>query len=108
MPGPLPLRSFVNTAGCAEAIITGSGTERADPFEITNCAVVFTGIHIASLMLDTYVEFGVREILVAENTEVQPEPAQCREFNTNKDSVEDLDVFPYLQHVENITDSEDC
>jgi len=34
------------------------------------------------------------------------EPAQLCEFNTNKDSVEDLDAFPYLVHVENITDSE--
>jgi len=34
------------------------------------------------------------------------EPAQCREFNANNDSVEELDVFPYLKQVENITDSE--
>jgi len=34
------------------------------------------------------------------------DPAQCCEFNTNKDSIEDWDVFPHLEHVENIADSE--
>jgi hypothetical protein len=34
------------------------------------------------------------------------EPDQHREFNVDKDSVEDLDVFPYLEHVENIADTE--
>ena len=34
------------------------------------------------------------------------EPTQRHQFNANKDSVEDLDGFPYLKHIESITDSE--
>jgi len=34
------------------------------------------------------------------------EPAQHREFNTKKDSVEDSDAFPYLEYVDNIPDTE--
>ena len=34
------------------------------------------------------------------------EPAQRHALNGNKDSVEDLDPFPYLEQVENISDSE--
>jgi len=34
------------------------------------------------------------------------EPTQRREFNNNKDSVEDLQAFPHLKHFENIADLE--
>jgi len=34
------------------------------------------------------------------------ELTQHREFNATKHSVEDLDPFPYLKHVENVTDLE--
>jgi len=34
------------------------------------------------------------------------EPAQCSKLNANKDSVEGLAAFPYLEHVENIADLE--
>jgi hypothetical protein len=33
------------------------------------------------------------------------EPTQHHEFNGNEDSVRDLNMFPYLEHVENIADS---
>jgi hypothetical protein len=33
------------------------------------------------------------------------EPAQRRVFNANKVSVDDLDVFPYLEHFENIANT---
>jgi len=48
---------------------------------------------------------------VAKNLTIRSAPrcierTQCREFDANKDLVEDLVAFPYLEQVENITDSE--
>jgi predicted ferric reductase len=39
---------------------------------VGGAAVVFTGIHVASLVLDSYVEFGVREILVPFTSSYRP------------------------------------
>jgi len=48
----------------------------------------------------------VAKNLTVRSTPRHVEPAQRREFNHNIDPVADLDEFPYLEHVENITDSE--
>jgi predicted ferric reductase len=39
---------------------------------VGGAAVVFTGIHIASLVLDSFVEFGVREVLVPFTSSYRP------------------------------------
>jgi predicted ferric reductase len=39
---------------------------------VGGAAVVFTGIHIVSLVLDSYIEFGVREILVPFTSTYRP------------------------------------
>jgi DMSO/TMAO reductase YedYZ heme-binding membrane subunit len=39
---------------------------------VGGAAVVFTGIHVASLVLDSYIEFGVREILVPFTSSYRP------------------------------------
>jgi predicted ferric reductase len=39
---------------------------------VGGAAVIFTGIHVASLMLDSYIEFGVREVLVPFTSSYRP------------------------------------
>jgi len=44
--------------------------------------------------------------LVIDSAPRRIEPAQHREFNFNKDLVEDLDAFPYFEPLENLADSQ--
>jgi len=53
-----------------------------------------------------HLEVARQENLTIHNGPRRVEPAQRFEFNPTRDSVEDLDAFPYLEYVENITDSE--
>jgi len=46
-----------------------------------------------------------QKYLTIRSAPLRVEPTKRREFNTNKDSVEELDEFPYLEHIENIADS---
>jgi len=39
------------------------------------------------------------------STQRRIQPAQCCEFNPNIDSVEDLNTFPYLEHLQNNAES---
>jgi len=52
------------------------------------------------------VHLQVAKNLTVRSTPRRVEPTQCLEFTANKDSVEDLDSFPYCEHCENIAHSE--
>lgn len=39
---------------------------------VGGAAVIFTGIHVASIVLDSYIEFGIREILVPFTSSYRP------------------------------------
>ena len=51
-------------------------------------------------------QVACRKNLTIRSAHRRVEPTQNHQFNANKDSVQHLDTFPYLQHSENIADTE--
>jgi len=63
------------------------------------------GLKHIKLHLPEHLEVARQKNLTIRSAPRCVKPAQRREFNANNDLVEDLDVFPSLDHIENIPDS---
>jgi hypothetical protein len=65
-----------------------------------SCRKKFTSdilrLKLIKLQHPEHLQVALQNNLTVHSAPQRIEPAQHREFNTNKDSVEDLDAFPYL------------